>query len=214
MDAKLTHSEEVQVALGHSWVLTFKSIGAAVDRVKAKELQEEQHSSGRRSSSPSPAKATKRVGALLHDTGESGDQERAPSYSQSQSSPRDGRFTFQSRRYDSRGRSPQRSLSRDTRDSQREQDIKCAACDCWHYEPMGHGRCPFRPTTSSGTAKLVDHKGWDLRFMSSLAAKTKVAMSFRVRAITAGHPAALTDEERENIFTKINTPSGNRRVSK
>ena len=60
----------------------------------------------------------------------------------------------------------------------------------------------------------MDHKGWDLRFMSSLAAKTKVAMSFRVRAITAGHPAALTDEERENIFTKINTPSGNRRVSK
>ena len=217
MDARLTHSEEVQVALGHPWVLTFKSIGAAVDRVKAKELQEEQHSSGLRSSSPSPAKVTKRASALLHDTGESGDQERAPSpYGGSNPNSRDGRSNYQSRPHD-RGRSPHRSLSRDTKDSMREQDIRCAACDCWHYEPMGHGRCPFRPTTSAGTARLVDHKGWDTKFMASLASKTKIAMSYRVRAVTQGHPAALSEEERESIFAKINTPlgnAGNRRTSK
>lgn len=131
VETRLTQSEDMQVAMMQPWALTFQVISSVVEQVKSKELKDEQY----QKSAGSTSKVVKRSHALVQEQEDStsgqGDRGRESStqYSRGRSSS-----------WGSGTGDRSRSTSRDTRDSRRENEIKCMACGCWHFETPGYGK--------------------------------------------------------------------------
>jgi hypothetical protein len=85
-------------------------------------------------------------------------------------------------------------------------DVKqCNCCGCAHFEDVGYGKCPWRPTDAEGKPKLQGYNGWDLKYYLSKHPRPQRAMYYRMLEMAEGHPAK---EDRDSFFCQVNGDQG------
>jgi hypothetical protein len=211
---RLRVTEELQIELGKSWTLTHEAIQHAVEAIYNLELAEEQST---KSTKPSSRRGVV-VNALRTDD-TSSDRSRSSSppdkgrgYQSRSQSDRSGK-SYQDKgkdqrsggsRYTSSGSGSSRGFTgRDGRTS--KYSLKqCECCGCGHFEDVGHGKCPWRPTDTTGAPKLPDYNGWDLRYFMSKAPRPQRAMYYRILEMDTKHPAFMDKADRETFFVQVN----------
>jgi hypothetical protein len=88
-------------------------------------------------------------------------------------------------------------------------DVKqCNCCGCAHFEDVGYGKCPWRPTDSEGKPKIQGYSGWDLKYYLSKSPRPQRAMYYRMLEIDADHPARMGREDRDSFFCQVNGDQG------